>query len=256
MKKYISVVIFFVIVLIAWQVVYQLGLFNKAAFPSLGDIGAALGKGIANGTLLTSAGFTVTIILEGLALGAVLAFVFCALAITFKPVYTIYNTLIATFDTLPGIALMPLMLVWFPSITMVVIVLMIHGVIWPMSRNILDGYKSTPQIYQEFGENIGLSKWGLVLGIYLPSSMPNIISGLKTGWARAWRALISAEMIFGTIGGGLHGIGWLIFSERLKIDIAGIIAAIIVILVIGIIMEYGVFAQIEKRTVKKWGMVR
>ena len=256
MKKYLSVVIFLAAIIIGWQVVYQAGVFPEVSFPSLGKIGSELIEGIKSGALTKAALFSVTIILEGLIIGVILTFIMCALSIAFKPVYTIYNTLIATFDTLPGIALMPLMLVWIPNLNIVIIVLMIHGVLWPMSRSVLDGYNSTPKIYTEIGQNIGLNGWGLIKGIYLPSSLPFIISGLKTGWARAWRALISAEMIFGTIGGGLQGIGWFIHMERIKVNIAGIIASLLVILLIGIIVEYGIFAQIEKRTIRKWGMVR
>jgi NitT/TauT family transport system permease protein len=231
-------------------------LMPRVSFPSVQQIGGAIVEGFSTGALPRAAGFSVAIILEGLAFGIVIAFVLCVLSISFRPIYTIFNTLIATFDTLPGIALMPLMLIWFPSFNVVIIVLMIHGVLWPMGRSVLDGYNATPKIYQEIGQNIGLSRLGLIKGVYLPSSLPFIISGVKTGWARAWRALISAEMIFGTIGGGLQGIGWMIHEERIRMNIPGLIAAILAILAIGLIMEYGIFAQVEKRTIRKWGMVR
>lgn len=62
----------------------------------------------------------------------------------------------------------------------------------------MDGFRAVPQIYIESGENMGLGKLGLVTGIYIPASFSYILSGIRTGWARAWRGLISAEMIFGT----------------------------------------------------------
>ena len=96
---------------------------------------------------------------------------------------------------------------------------------------------------------------GLVTGIYIPASFSYILSGIRTGWARAWRGLISAEMIFGTTSSGA-GIGWFIFMKRTNVDIAGVFAALLLIIAIGIVVEYGVFHTIEKMTLKKWGMSR
>ena len=129
-----------------------------------------------------------------------------------------------------------------------------HSVIWPVSRSIIDGFNAVPKLYLEVGENIGLSKPGLVKGVFLPAALPRIFSGIKVGWARAWRGLISAEMVFG--GGSALGIGYFITDRRTNLDMAGIFAAIIVIIVIGIMIEYGVFRTFEKHTFKKWGMTR
>ena len=61
-------------------------------------------------------------------------------------------------------------------------------------------------------------------------------------------------MIFGTTGSGA-GIGWYIFMKRTNMNYAGMFAALIVIILIGIIVEYLVFQVIEKKTIVKWGMV-
>jgi NitT/TauT family transport system permease protein len=74
------------------------------------------------------------------------------------------------------------------------------------------------------------------------------------GWVRAWRGLIAIEMIFGTTGSGA-GIGWYIFMKRTNLNYAGMFAALIVIILIGIVMEYFVFQVIERKTVVKWGMI-
>jgi len=122
-----------------------------------------------------------------------------------------------------------------------------------MSRSIMDGFSSVSRIYIEVGQNIGLKGVKMVMGIYIPAAFSRILSGIKVGWARAWRGLISVEMIFGTTGKGA-GIGWYIFMRRVNFDIAGVFASLIVIIIIGIIIEYGVFRILEKNTVRKWGM--
>ena len=124
-----------------------------------------------------------------------------------------------------------------------------------MSRSIMDGFSSVPNIYVESGRNIGLHGISLVTGVYLPAAFSSVLSGLRVGWARAWRGLLSVEMIFGTTGSGA-GIGYYIFMRRTNFDIAGVFASLVVIVIIGVIIEYGVFRIIEKNTVRKWGMVR
>ena len=82
-----------------------------------------------------------------------------------------------------------------------------------------------------------------------------MLSGIKVGWARAWRGLISAEMIFGAAQSA--GIGVFINNARTTwIDYPSVYAAIILIIIVGVIVEYGIFQVIEKCTVRKWGMVR
>ena len=81
---------------------------------------------------------------------------------------------------------------------------------------------------------------------------PNVT--YEMGWARAWRGLISAEMLFGS--GGSKGIGYYITDRRTNMDIAGVFATILVIILIGLVVEYGVFRTIENHTFKKWGMSR
>jgi len=130
--------------------------------------------------------------------------------------------------------------------------LVVHAVLWPMSRNLLDGFQAVPRIYTEAGRNIGLRGFSLLMNVHLPSAMSYIVSGIKVGWARAWRGLISAEMIFGIAS--CPGIGLFINQMRTNLNNAEMYATLIVIIIIGLIVQYGVLVPIEKHTVVKWGM--
>jgi NitT/TauT family transport system permease protein len=187
-------------------------------------------------------------------LGIVVAMICSSLSIMNDTVAAIYNLIVAMFDLIPGIALIPIAILWLGIGDAAIIFMVFHSVVWPLSRSIIDGFKTVPKLYLEVGENIGLSKARLVFGVFLPAALPRIFSGIKTGWARAWRGLISAEMVFG--GGTALGIGYFITDRRTNLDVAGIFAAILVIIAIGIVIEYGFFQFFEKHTFKKWGMSR
>lgn len=246
---------FIVAVLVVWQVVYQMGSFPELMFPSLGKIFQSLIKGFSRDGLGAMTLYSLSLIAKGLLIGIVLAFILSGLSIVSKTFYSIYHMVVSLCDLIPGVALLPLAILWMGIGEGTIILIVVHSIIWPMSRSIMDGFRAVPQIYIESGENMGLGKLGLVTGIYIPASFSYILSGIRTGWARAWRGLISAEMIFGTTSSGA-GIGWFIFMKRTNVDIAGVFAALLVIIVIGIVVEYGVFHTIEKMTLKKWGMSR
>lgn len=255
MKEARAQIIFVVCFLIVWQIVYQMGAFNEVVFPSLQDIGQGLVDGFRDEELLSYTLYSMSLILKGLAIGIVLAFVFSSLSVISENFRAIYHLVVALCDLLPGVALLPLFIVWFGIGEMTTIIIMIHSVIWPMSRSIMDGYGSVSKIYIESGRNMGLRGLNLVRGVYLPAAFTHVLSGMRVGWARAWRGLISIEMIFGTTGTGA-GIGWYIFMRRTNLDTAGVFASLIVIMIIGIVIEYGVFNTVERNTVKKWGMAR
>lgn len=255
MKEIRTQIIFIICFLAAWQAVYQMQVFPQLMFPSLKEIGESFINGFKDDSLLQYTLYSMSLIIKGLAIGIVLAFIFSSIAVVSKTFHAIYNLVVSVCDLLPGVALLPLAILWIGIGEGTIIFIVVHSILWPMSRSIMDGFKSVSSIYIESGKNMGLKGLGLVTGVYLPAAFTHVLSGMRVGWARAWRGLISVEMIFGTTGSGA-GIGWFIFMKRTNVDIAGVFAALIVIIIIGIIVEYGVFHTIEKRTVKKWGMVR
>lgn len=253
--------VFVLAVLAAWEITARaklLGPTSELIFPSLEAIGAAFVanfvKGYAGTPLWVYAGNSMLLLLEGIGIGIALSFALSGLSIISKTVYAVYDLLVSVFDLLPGVALLPVVIIIFGVRPGVVVFLVVHAVLWPMSRNILDGFRAVPKIYVEAGRNIGLSKASLLFGVYLPASVSYIVSGLKVAWARAWRGLISAEMIFGVAS--VPGIGLYINLMRTNMKNAEMYATLIVIVIIGVVVQYGILEPIENNTVKKWGMSR
>ncbi len=254
-RNLIARIIFVVLCIIFWQVYATQR--NIMGFPTLDKIFNSLIHSFTDPQrmILTYLGHSMISIIKGLGIGVVLAIVFSGLSAISSIFDAIYNLIVSVFDLLPGVALLPILMITIGANDTSILILVIHSVVWPMSRNIIDGFKTTPSIYIESGKNIGLSTLGLVFGIYIPASFASMLSGIKVGWARAWRGLISAEMIFGAAQSA--GIGVYINNARtIWIDYASVYAAIFLIIIVGVVIEYGVFRTIEKKTVRKWGMVR
>jgi NitT/TauT family transport system permease protein len=103
------------------------------------------------------------------------------------------------------------------------------------------------------GRNYGLTGFSYVAKILIPAAFPSILTGLKIGWAFAWRTLIAAELVFG-VASGQGGLGWYIYENKNLLEIANVFAGLFMVILIGLLVENVVFRTIEQRTVRRWGM--
>lgn len=260
-KGLIAQIIFTLLLLVIWEITARSHVFGERSelvFPTLESIGGAFVRnfvvGYAGVSLWIYVINSMKLLLIGLAIGIVLAFMLSGLSMVSRTFYHVYNLVVSVCDLLPGVALLPVVIILFGVTPGVIVFLVVHAVVWPMSRNVLDGFMAVPKIYVEAGMNIGLNRFSMLTGVYLPATMPYILSGLKGGWARAWRGLISAEMIFGIAT--CPGIGLFINQMRTNMNNEEMYATLIVIVIIGVIVQYGILQPIENATIRKWGMTR
>ena len=241
------------LILLIWQLVVMLTGISPLLFPSPIKVAAVLYSSIVNGDLLYQALFSLLIIVQGLCIGTALAFLLALFSMRFIVAEDLIDTICAIFHPLPGIAILPLIIMWFGTGTGAITAIIVHACLWPMLLNITAGFRSVPPIYTDVGRNLSVKPFIITAEILIPASCTYIISGIKIGWARAWRALISAEMVFGAIG-SKGGIGWYIFKQRTFMNTAGLFAGIIVVIVIGMLVEDLLLRKLEQSTIEKWGM--
>jgi NitT/TauT family transport system permease protein len=91
-----------------------------------------------------------------------------------------------------------------------------------------------------------------VLKILVPAAFPSLLSGLKIGWAFAWRTLIASELVFG-VSAGSGGLGWYIYENKNLLEIPAVFAGLVAVVLIGLAVEYLVFRTVERKTVRRWG---
>jgi NitT/TauT family transport system permease protein len=111
------------------------------------------------------------------------------------------------------------------------------------------GRKQLPKIYTMAGRNLGARGVRLFWHVTLPASLPYIVTGLKQGWAFAWRSLISGEMIFVTLG-----LGQLLMMGRDLNDMSQVIAVMILIVALGYLVDGVFFRTIERQLQQRWGL--
>lgn len=243
-----------VVVLLAviWQV-YGVWLNNPLLFPTLGDTLVAFGEGVVSGEIPRKVLISLRVLLMGYGLGIFVAGVLTGLAATSRFGSSLLETLTAMLNPLPAIALLPLAMIWFGLGEGSLIFVLLHAVTWVVAMNTHSGFLSVSQTLRMVGRNYGLSLPGYVFRILVPAAFPSILSGLKIGWAFAWRTLVAAELVFGAAS-GKGGLGWYIFQNKNELEIPNVFAGLLAVIAIGLIVDSLVFGQIEKRTLRRWGM--
>jgi NitT/TauT family transport system permease protein len=241
-----------VILAVAWEL-YATHLDDPLLFPRLSDVVRALIAGFVDGTLAIRTRASLETLIYGYSCGLVLAIALTTFAICSRFGTDLLSTLTAIFNPLPAIALLPIALLWFGIGTGSLVFVIAHSVLWAISLSTLTGFQSVSNTTRMVGSNYGLRGIAYVGLILIPAAFPSILSGLKTGWAFAWRTLIAAELVFG-VASRTGGLGWYIFENRILLETANVFAGLLTIIIIGLIVENVVFRAIEERTVRRWGM--
>ena len=235
-----------------WEV-YGRFLDNELLFPTFTATAKAFWEGVGAGVIPLRAWTSFKVLIAGYAIGIAIASILTTLAIATRIGTDFLEVLTSMFNPLPAIALLPLALIWFGLGAGSIIFVLVHSVTWAVALNTHSGFLAVSKTLKMVGRNYGLRGLRYVGAILIPAAFPSILTGLKIGWAFAWRTLIAAELVFG-VSSGSGGLGWFIFENKNQLEIANVFAGLFCVILIGLLVENFVFRLIELRTVRHWGM--
>ncbi len=155
------------------------------------------------------------------------------------------------FQSVSGIAWLPLMLIWFGFGERTILVAVNYTVLFPVIFNALLGVRSVPPIYVNALRTLGASRWRIVRDVLVPGALPNIAMGVRLGLAYGWRALIAAEMLVGA-----NGLGFMIFNAQAFHLTARIMLGMGIIGALWLALDYFLLRPLEEATIARWGMVQ
>lgn len=237
---------------LAWEIGARL-IDNNLLFPTFLATNVAFIKGIASGELVIKLWATLKVLLSGYAIGIALAALLTAVGIVSRIGTDFLETVTAMFNPLPAIALLPVAMIWFGLGSGSLIFVLVHSVLWSVALNTHSGFLAVSNTLRMVGKNYGLSGFSYISKILVPAAFPSILTGMKIGWAFAWRTLIASELVFG-VSSGSGGLGWYIYENKSQLEITNVFAGLLMVILIGLVVENIIFRFIETRTVCKWGM--
>ena len=247
-------IVVLVVLALAWELAARWQN-NPILLPSFLEAFTAFREASLNEGLLSAAAGSLTVLLKGYVAAIVIATIIVSIAAANSFVRDALQTVAAMLNPLPAIALLPLALLWFGLGEASLLFVLINAVVWPFALAALQGFEGVPETHRLVGRNYGLKGPAYVRQILIPSALPAIISGMRVGWAFAWRTLIAAELVFG-VSSSSGGLGWFIFKARNELYTDRVFAGLATVILIGLLVEAVAFRGLESATVRRWGMLR
>lgn len=244
-------VVFYGLLLGAWQALFDLKIWPRYLFPSPGQVLETLAGGFADRSMWIGIGVSMQRLLFGYGLSVLFG---TALGLVIGKVRALDETVGGFFvglQTLPSICWLPLAILWFGLSESAITFVVVMGSLLSITIATDGGVKNIQPIYLRAGRNMGARGLDMFTQVVLPAALPSIVAGLKQGWSFAWRSLMAGEILF--VGLGL---GHLLNMGRELNDMSQVIAVMIVIIVIGIVMDMVVFGLLERRIRRVWGLDR
>lgn len=143
----------------------------------------------------------------------------------------------------PPLAYIPLLVVWFGIGELPKIILILVGTIPVIIIGTISGVKATPPLRLAVARSLGASEGQIFRHVILPSALPEIFTSARVGIGVAWSCLVAAELIAAD-----QGLGWLVQYAGQALQVAVVIAGIIIIGILGYMMEL-LIRLVENRTV-------
>jgi NitT/TauT family transport system permease protein len=250
MKRAARLIVFYAGLLGLWSLLAQLKLWPPYLFPTPWGVAQALFVGFQDHSLVIAIAVSMRRVLIGYAISVVLGMVLGLGVASSKFLEETMGGLLVSLQSLPSICWWPLALLWFGLSQNAILFVVIMGSLLSVTLAMEDGRKQMPKIYSMAGRNLGATGFQLFLHVLLPASLPFVVSGLKQGWAFAWRSLITAEMLYLSLG-----LGQVLMMGRDLNDMSAVIAVMILIVAIGYVIDGIVFKSIERHLQRKWGLM-
>ena len=239
------------IVLLLWQSVVWAH-FRPFVLKGPGEAFKALWNNITNGQLPPAVGVTLERALIGYSI-ALLIGIAIGLAVARVPVLRAgVGSLITGLQTMPSVAWFPLAIAVFQLGEGAILSVVILGAAPAIANGLISGIDNVPPLLLRAGRVLGARGVRSYRHVILPAAFPTFFAGMKQGWAFAWRSLMAGELI---VSLGRPSLGLFLENSSSNNDYPGLMAAMVVILIIGIIVDSLVFGVIEKRVRRRWGLI-
>jgi NitT/TauT family transport system permease protein len=237
-----------------WELAYRAGVKPTYALPSPADVGLKLLDQLRDGTLLEAMGVSLSRgglgFLVALAIGTPLGLLIARVRVVRRGI----GPLISGLQSLPSVAWVPAAIIFFGIGNSAIYAVVLLGAVPSIANGMVSGIDQVPPLYSRVGQVLGAKGLATARYVLLPAALPGYVGGLRQGWAFSWRSLMAAELIVKSPELGT-GLGQLLEEGRFLQDMSLVFAGILGILVVGIAVELLLFAPLERRVLRRRGLL-
>lgn len=240
------------IAIVLWQLVVWSNWKPDYVLPGPRKVFPELGKIVKTVQFWESVGVTMRRALVGFAIALVVGSAVGAAIARVRLLRTAVGSLITGLQTMPSVTWFPLALVLFKLSEGAILFVVVLGAAPAIANGIVSGIDHVPPMLLRAGRVLGARGFTMLRSVILPAALPGYVSGLKQGWAFAWRSLMAGELLVIIRAQGSLGVR--IDNAADLNDYPVMIAYMIVILIIGIMVD-SIFGVVERRIRARRGLL-
>lgn len=245
----VAVVLFIVV----WQILWASAIWPEFKLPAPGAVFGTIGGEFASGQALSIIWTSISRAVLGFLFAVVVGTPLGLVVATVPLVRSAIGPLLTGLQSLPSVAWVPAAVLWFGLTDGTIYFVVLMGAVPSIANGLVSGIDQVPPLLPRVGYAMGASRSQAARLIMLPASLPGFFAGLKQGWAFSWRSLMAAEIIATSPSLGF-GLGAYLNQGQSLSDMPSVMAAIILILIVGIGVELIAFRPAERRILRARGL--
>jgi NitT/TauT family transport system permease protein len=250
-SRILSALVFFAGLIGLWQLAVWSERWSPLILPGPADVGVYLVSALRDGSLIEAGLVTAERLLIGYAIGVLIGLPLGLFVSASKTLRDTVGALALGLQTLPSVCWVPLALLWFGQTEAAMLFIVIMGTLWSVVIATDHGARNIPTIYARVARTMGSRGLHTWVTVIIPASLPFLVTGMKQGWAFAWRSLMAAE-IYVTILSGF-GLGHVLHYGRELGAMEQVLGVMIVIVFVGLAADRVMFSPFERVLHRRWG---
>ncbi len=201
---------------VIWHMASSTGLFGRTTpasshllLPLPSQVLSTLFKMARSGYLLENVSISVLRVLCGFVIAAAVAIPLGVAMASSSSVYNFADPVVRLLSPIPGVAWVPIAILWFGLGDQAAIFIIAVGSIFPILLSTIQGVQDADPRLIDAARTMGASRLQILRRVMLPSLIPYLVTGLRSGLSFSWRVVIAAEMV-----GVPKGIGYMLTIGR------------------------------------------
>jgi len=222
-----------ILLVLAWHLASVTGVLPSEVLAGPSTVIGSAAKLIATGELQDAMLISLGRAMAGLAIGGSIGVALAVVSGLFRVGEDMVDASMQMLRTVPNVALIPLLIIWFGIGEAPKVALISLGTAFPLYLNVYAGIRNVDSTQIEAGRTLGLSRAALIRHVILPGALPNALVGLRYSLGLAWLALVFGEQINATAG-----IGYLMSTAREFFQTDVIVVCLVVYALLGLAVDF------------------
>lgn len=236
-------IVLFIAIVGGWELLVRVLDVPAIIVPAPSAVFVALVEGLQSPKFLYHFWITFYETIAGFGLGAAIGLFFGGLIGQFPLLERTLYPYIVAFQTVPKVAIAPIIVIWFGYGVSSKIVITATIAFFPVLANTIAGLRATPADQLELLRAYTASRWQMFWKAKVPQALPYVFVGLDVAIVLSIIGAIVGEFV-----GSQAGLGYLIMQANFTMNMAGTFAILVVLSAMGMVL-HGIMQVIQRRVI-------